>query len=235
MELERDYKLASQRRLEDYQQQVKEANDQAAEKAKQRQAEHEEELKQIAAQAADKLREEQKNYAIERKRIYDQFIQRIRDLDAFYLGELDSQRNHHLQMITELDAFLADYRLKWHNMETSLLSGSSTGASGGTTGSQPGSHAFGGYAAYGQYTLGDNPGGGKGPVEYVLSGSTTKAAESLIGGKLSQQAILSAMVGRGPSKSVVWNDHRRFDSRIPLSERRAILEDTKRMLEEMLS
>ena len=63
-----------------------------------------------------------------------------------------------------------------------------------------------------------------------MSANTTKAAERIIGGQLSQQALLAAMAGGGGGKSITWNDHRRFDGRIGIAERRAIMEDTKAVI-----
>lgn len=72
----------------------------------------------------------------------------------------------------------------------------------GLSGFIPG-RASGGYVGSGVYRMGEN---GK---EFVLSNSTTKAAEDAIGGSLSQQNIRNAM-----TKSITVNDNRTFSGEI---------------------
>lgn len=64
--------------------------------------------------------------------------------------------------------------------------------------------------------------------EYVLNPRTTRALEGLIGGRLTQESILNSAT----SKSIVFQDNRRFDSRISPEERRAIAAEWKRDLRE---
>ena len=80
--------------------------------------------------------------------------------------------------------------------------------------------ALGGYADYGQYLLGDNPFGGRGPREFVLSGRTTRAAENMLGNSLNQNNILAALSGAGGGIKII--DNSRYATTISASDRRAI-------------
>lgn len=73
-----------------------------------------------------------------------------------------------------------------------------------------------------------------GRTEFVLSGDTTKAAEMLIGGRLTQDTLMAALRGNGRSQ-VTWNDNRRFDSRLSGDDRRAIQNDTMQTLAGVLN
>jgi hypothetical protein len=75
------------------------------------------------------------------------------------------------------------------------------------------------------------------PGEFVMNSETTSAAERLAQGQLSQDAVLGMLAsgGGGGGGRVVWNDNRRFDSRLSVEDRRAINNDTKRILEEAFS
>jgi methyl-accepting chemotaxis protein len=81
--------------------------------------------------------------------------------------------------------------------------------------------ASGGYATSGLYELGE---AGR---EFVMSNSTTRAAERAIGGQLTQSAILSLL---GNRKTLTYNDNRRIDSRLSPSDRRVIADDTLSIL-----
>jgi hypothetical protein len=58
--------------------------------------------------------------------------------------------------------------------------------------------------------------------EFVMSNSTTKAAESMLGGQLTQQRLLQALSG---SKSITYHDNRRIDSALSKNDRRVIAND----------
>jgi len=77
--------------------------------------------------------------------------------------------------------------------------------------------ADGGYAGTGIYKLGET-----GKREFVLAGQTTRAAENLIGGQLTQAKLLSALTG---GKQITYHDQRRIDSRLSISDRAIIRDD----------
>lgn len=81
-------------------------------------------------------------------------------------------------------------------------------------------HQAGGYTYQGLSYVHDN--------EFVLNPNTTKAAESVAKGRLTQDKVLQMLAGGGGS--VTYNDHRTFDSSIPESDRLAIMRDTQAAL-----
>ena len=58
--------------------------------------------------------------------------------------------------------------------------------------------------------------------EFVLNNQTTRAAENMMGGQLSQQRLLS---GLGGGRSISYHDYRRTDSSVSASDRRMLRND----------
>lgn len=82
-----------------------------------------------------------------------------------------------------------------------------------------GKQAAGGYAnKSGLYMRGE---AGK---EFVINNSTTRAAESVIGGTLTQERLLQALAGGG--RKVSYYDARRFDASVSANDRRMIANET---------
>jgi hypothetical protein len=59
--------------------------------------------------------------------------------------------------------------------------------------------------------------------EFVMSNSTTRMAESMLGGQLTQQRLLQALSGGG--KSITYHDNRRIDSNLSKNDRRLLADD----------
>jgi hypothetical protein len=72
--------------------------------------------------------------------------------------------------------------------------------------------------------------GGEKGREFVLSNSTTRAAESLLGGRLTQDRLLSALGGR----KISYYDARRFDASVSSNDRRMIRNETLSAISEAL-
>lgn len=204
-ELDAQFAQEQAQRLAQFQQELAENEAQKQEELKQAAAAHAEELKQIREQESAKLRELQEAMNAERLRRREMFIEQVRDLDAALLGERGLKVNYYNLMLQDADKFLADYRAK---------------LSAGLNATPV--HDYTGYAYRGLYRMAAN-----GQPEYVLSGSATRAAESIIGGRLTQDALLTAIArGGGGSRRVTYTDQRRFSASVPLSERRAIVQET---------
>ncbi len=77
--------------------------------------------------------------------------------------------------------------------------------------------AAGGYIGTGLFM------GGEQGREFVLSNSTTRAAESVMGGALNQQNLIRALAGGG-NKRVSYYDARKFDS-VPSAETRRMMKE----------
>jgi hypothetical protein len=90
-----------------------------------------------------------------------------------------------------------------------------------SAGAKVGGMASGGYLASKGLFMGAEEG-----REFVLSNPTTRTAENVLGGQLTQQRLIQALAGgRG---AVTINDSRRFDAEISPRTRRQIREETLR-------
>jgi hypothetical protein len=78
-------------------------------------------------------------------------------------------------------------------------------------------HAAGGYMPTGLHSVSE-----RNVSEFAMSGRTTKAAETLIGGRLSQENLLSTLAA---GKRITYNDQRRIDSRLSNADRALLVND----------
>lgn len=217
-ELAQQYAQEKAQRLAQYQEQLKENAARTLEARKAATAQFMEERARIQQQTAQKLRDLQEASNAERTRLRENFIAQVRDLDAALINERGKKQQYYSLMLADAERFLSSYR----------------GSMAQTP--QKGKKYSGGYASYGQYLLGDNPSGGPGSQEFVMSGSTTKAAEEIIGSQLTQQSLIRALTGGGAQRQqVVVNDYRRIDSRLSPSDRRAINQDLRKTLKSVFS
>ncbi len=206
-EIDRENQIEQAQRLAQFEQALQENEAQRKEELKQAAIAHAEEMKQIREQRAAQLRELTETLNAERLRRREMFIAQVRDLDASLLGERGLKQRYYTLMLQDAEKWLATYRAK-------LAAGTATAPA----------HDFTGYAYSGLYRMAAN-----GQPEYVLSGAATRAAEKIIGGRLTQDALLTAMVrgaAQGGSRTLTYNDQRRFNASVPLSERRAIVNET---------
>jgi hypothetical protein len=140
------------------------------------------------------------------------------DLIYALTHEKEVKAAYYAAIIADAAAFASAYRATL----AGAYPGTTTGAGGSWT-----KRAAGGYADYGMYLLGDRPSGGRGPREFVMNGPTTAAAERIIGGSISQDALLNALAG---GQTVNLTDRRRFDTSVDIATRRAIANDTIKTL-----
>ena len=214
-EIDREHQIEQAQRLAQFQEAIQENEAQRKEELKQAAIAHAEEMKQIREQRAAQLRELAETLTAERLRRREVFIEQIRDLDASLLGERGLKQRYYTLMLQDAEKWLAAYRAK-------LAAGSATAPT----------HDYTGYAYSGLYRMAAN-----GQPEYVLSGGATRAAEKIIGGRLTQDALLTAMVrgaSQGGSRTVTLNDQRRINASVPLSERRALVRDTVEAIKQEL-
>lgn len=113
-------------------------------------------------------------------------------------------------MLADLDAWAAQYR-------AAALAAFPTGSA----------RALGGYADYGLYRLGDAPGGGRGGPEFVMANRTVRAAENIIGGRLTQERLLSALASGGRGRNVTINYSGRFNGDYTAAMRRMVQKDVQ--------
>lgn len=236
-ELADQYAKERAQRYEKYQQDL--LDNEAARQAELKQAQetHQRELEEIQRAKAEQLKELQDSLNAERIRRREQFIAQVRDLDAAMLGERNLKNNYYNAMLADANAWLTQYRAALASLggtaPASSGGSSSSTSSGGSSGTSSGNivsstwqklldswnslvtRDAGGYVQRGVYKMAWD-----GKPEFVLNGPTTKAAEKLIGGNLTQENVMRALVGRGAqnnnSTNVEYNDHRRIDQ--PMSK-----------------
>lgn len=219
-ELQVSFEQERAQRLTEFRAKLQEIRSNAAAEISELRKQNQDELREIRAQRIARVRELDQQFVDERTRRRQQFIQQVRDLDASLLGEQNLKKEYQSKMIADLDKFLASYRAKLGSLSSA----------------RPPGRWAGGYAAYGTYTLGDNPNGGRGGTEFVMSGNTTQAAERLLGGQLSQERLLSAMgMYAGSRNAFNYQDNRRIDGRLGPTDRQMIVNETVRAVERVFT
>jgi hypothetical protein len=194
---EQDYNLSAQQRNEDYarqmadmeanfndqrksraddrQKQLQELQQNYSEAAKSRQEKQSQELRDLSDQNNKKQIALKQGYDDEVRKLNDAFTERRQSLGLWYTGE-EAQHRAHLKILGEqFDA--------WFKARAVTMGGSTQDYGGGVS-----SHAAGGYAS------GPTMTGEKG-YEYILSHQTTRAAEGLLGGRLTQGRLLGSLIG----------------------------------------
>jgi hypothetical protein len=232
-EMAAEHQAEQAQRYAEFQERLAENEAQRQEELKAAAAAHAEELKQIREQKAEQLRELTAQLNAERQRRQQYFIAQIRDLDATLLGERNLKIQNYNLMLRDAQTFFNSWRALMSSGSTTTTTTptsttpTATAPSGGGFGSFFGSF-FGGNFASGGYASGIVQTGEQG-TEFVLTNRTTRAAEKIIGGGLTQDAILSALArgGTGSSSSLTINDQSRFDGRISASQVREIKRETR--------
>jgi hypothetical protein len=209
-DLDNQFAAERARRQAQYEQDLRENEAQRAENLARAAEAYQQEVRQAREATAAKLRELQEGLHAERLRRREVFLEQIRDLDASLLGERALRQRRYNEMLQDAEIFFQQYR-------RAMPSGSSFSTVTGTAGLIP-TRDSGGYASRGLYGLAMN-----GIPEYILSGSTTRAAERAIGGNLSERALFGLFDRLGDVRSAVYNDNRRME--VPLSK------DTRRAYE----
>jgi hypothetical protein len=169
--------------------------------------------KQSADQFQDRLKQLDEQHAEELKKLDQANKEKLTDMDKQFQDERIKRRNAYTKQLEDLGIYLQRSAAFWKSFLQNVQDQLNYNAQlNGTPG-----RASGGYAGFGTYRLGEQG------TEYVLDARTTRAAEVAAGGRLTQTRMLNALAGRGGN--VTWNDHRRFDSRLSVADRRAIQQD----------
>lgn len=193
-----------EQRFADYQAKLEEIRANADEERSVRREQYRDEINEIRAQKNASLKELSEKLTEERRRKFQAAIAEIRELDTNLLAERSLRKKYQDFMISDLDKFFAQYRGKMQQLPQ-----------------RPAGFADGGYTSGVVQT-------GERGVEWIASHSTTRAAEQIVGGRLTQENVLAAMMGRGGQ--VVWNDMRRFDGSYTQEIRRENRKDTLAIL-----
>jgi hypothetical protein len=231
-ELTAEFAQERAQRQAKFQQDLVENEQRRQEELKQAAAAHTEEMNQLRQQKADRLREIQQGLIEEQRRRREFFLAEIRDLDSSLLGEKNLKVRYYNEMLRDADTWLAAYRAKL----ATAGGDTRTATTPVNTGSYPGYTPLrdeGGYMGKGLYRVAWN-----GVPEFAMSGRTTRAAEQIIGGRLTQDALLGALAngGRGGRNiNINLTDSRQFD-RMPASwEREQMNREMVEALEKIVS
>lgn len=191
------------------------------------------EIKRRRADIALKLSDMQKQFQAERKLALEAYQDQVRvaqaefntkrsalqaeiqDLEYALTHEKEVKEAYNQAIIEDAAAFAAEYRATLATAYGATAPSTSNGSGSGIH-----MHAAGGYAEYGRYVLGDNLGGGRGPREFVLNGRATRAAEGMLGGALTQQNIIEALLSKAGGLHFI--DNSRYATTISASDRRSL-------------
>lgn len=210
-DLQQSFEQERAQRFADYQARVAEIRANAAQQLAELRSQHLAEIREIRLQKIARIRELDAEFQAERNRRNQQFIQTLRDIDAGLLGEKRLREQYYASMEQDLRKFLTAYKSGLATLFQDI----------------PG-RASGGYTSGLVRT-------GEAGYEYVLSHNTTRAAEAVIGGQLTQQGLLNALSSGGRNINVQVSDTRRFD-RMPSSwERERMNREMVNTLEGLLS
>jgi hypothetical protein len=227
-ELAAEFAQERTQRQTEFQQNIDKNEARRQEQLKQAAAAHAEEMNQLRAQRSERLREIQEGLNAERLRRREVFLAEVRDLDAGLLGERDLKNRHYAQILRDAEALFAAFRSR---LPTTTRT--ATSPAGNYPGYTP-SRDEGGYMGKGLHRVAWN-----GIPEFAMSGRTTRAAEQIIGGRLTQDALLNALAngGRQGGRNININltDSRQFD-RMPSSwEREQMNQEMIKTLEGLFS
>lgn len=179
-------------------QQFIDANTAHSRREYQRRQQHEAEMTQLAVNHRDKLGKLKTQFETEKTQLKNQLVEALNALDPYILGQEKKVKADLEKNATEFGKFVAGMRAQLNGgkgytatgltdaerkaLGLSTISGwSDVGASRG--------RAAGGYADFGKYLLGEG-----GWAEFVLNGQSTRAAEQLIGGRLSQENLIGGLI-----------------------------------------
>lgn len=149
--------------LEQFQRQQELAKAQYEERLKQLEEQHRAEVAQAQRKQAEQLRELENQYRQEQITRRNAFYDILRDLNANLLGEQQLRQAYYVRMQADLQRFLSSSTITPGSNLPGYQSGGYTPASGGAIRTHP--------------------------DEWVANKETTRALESLIGGRLTQKAV----------------------------------------------
>jgi len=218
---QRRYRREKAEENRSYQQQRQQARQDLRNQLAEMDAEYQAERASRAAEFARKQQEAQEEFDLQQQRRKEDYQRQLSELETSHRQQQQEAQRHYQDQLTQLsktyqeekrrrlqafnqqlidlgvhtgkvkqewDRFYADMETKLREFINRANSmGNDAGAS----------RAFGGYAGFGMYRLGDAPGGGPGGREFVLNATTTRQAERFVGGGLTQGRLLGALAGGG--------------------------------------
>ena len=240
---QRQYNIDRQRQEEDYQRQrqrsIEDFNRQQTDSLMFFNLQRAQQVKQFEISLADQQRE----FEIQRARSYEQFNIQLKDVDYQYRKERTRRWEAFTEQILPEILTEAEYRAKIQDQLTTTMitrfnelmyafaegwAGFMEGinqATGRAYGSSlPPKYADGGYTGMGGMAV-------LHPNEFVMSAGTTKQAEQVAQGTLTQDKVISLLTGGGGG--FVYNDSRQFSRGLTGEEKAQIRRETKQIVMEM--
>lgn len=185
------------------------------------------EIADISRNRALALADLSKQYNEERRRRVQGALTTIQDIGAGLGAERALRQKYYGVIISDANAFMLAFQRSLALSKTSSKPKSGKSTKVGWWETLTGTQAAGGYAEKdGVYRRGEE---GR---EFVLNHATTRAMESLVGGRLTQASILR---GGGGGGTITVNDQRRFDSRVTAQDRREIIAASTAETKDMIS
>jgi hypothetical protein len=178
-DMENQYNLERQQRLEDFNLQQAEAAEEYAIQKADRAAAYADQLAELDASQAEQLAELDSAYADQKAELQTSMEEQLAALNENLLGEQTIRGQYYdamkTQLITWLDSMSAAARQS--------LYGGAEGVGGWYSRPRTRARQMGGYVGAGAYLM--HPG------EFVMSAGTTRMAERIVGGPLTQRNVLS--------------------------------------------
>ncbi|MFA5836172.1 MAG: hypothetical protein WC837_04365 [Bellilinea sp.] len=211
---EQEYQTESGRRAEDFaRQQAEQAEQFAAQRA------------QRLADFQVRMADEQASYELRRRQAAEQQREQLADLQKNYTDERKKRRQALVDQLSDLAEGLSQERTLRQQFTAAMLADFRAAMS--SAGMAVPTRHGGGYTADGLYRMRAG--------EFVLRPDVTNAAERVIGRSLNQDNMLAALAGGGGAgKTIIYQDNRRFDSRLSSQDRALIRQDTDIRLGEVL-
>ncbi|MHB8191822.1 MAG: hypothetical protein ACYDGL_00915 [Bellilinea sp.] len=192
-----------------------------------------EQAEQFAIQRAQRIAEfkqqmvdEAEAYDLQRRQAAEQYQQQMAELQKNYNDERKKRRQAMIDQLSDLSDGLNRERQLRQQFTAAMLA--DFRAAMNQAGLAVPTRHSGGYTSDGLYLLKRG--------EFVLAPETTSAAEKMAGRTLSQDNMLAMLAGNGGAgRTIVYQDNRKFDSRLSSQDRALIRRDTDIRLNEVLN
>jgi hypothetical protein len=222
-EAEENYQVEARRRSEDFARQMA---DMAAQFAISR-AQRMEDFKQ-------RLKDDAEQFEIRRTRERAAHQQELADLQSQYNDERRQRNDAYQRQMEDLKRALQyeyDLKVAFTDAEIAYIKSAIASMGGGQQPALPG-RASGGYVWSGIWQMHGRRGVSD---EFVMRESTTRLAERLAGGRLTNDRLVGLLLGGGGHGQIVYHDNRRIDGRVTAADRRQMREDNEHQLRDLFS
>jgi hypothetical protein len=176
----------------------------------------------LAADKADEaksLETQQEAYQKQQQALQESFRQEEADLFQTIQWKQAQYSAEDQWEMTKLQQHLSEYG---STLDTGISKIISDAVKAATTNT---GKAGGGYVGSGTYNVGEVG------EEYVMTNSAVRATESMLGSRISERSLLSAV---GAGSQVTWNDQRRFNGDVSAAVRNQNRQDTFNIIDKAL-